>query len=174
MQTFLPLLLVGLVACSSPEPQNAEGTTESSEAAEAGASDRSGSLEALRENVAGTMAKPEHDATRVEVAHILIAFRGAARSTQTRSQEEAEALTAELLSRALEGADFDALVAEYSNDPGPGPYMMQTDGSAGFPRSQMAKAFGDVGWRLGVGEIGVAGYHPRDSVFGWHIIKRLQ
>ncbi len=76
--------------------------------------------------------------------------------------------------RALGGEDFDALVKEYSNDPGGGPYTMSTDGSAGFPRSGMATSFGDVGWRLQVGEIGVAPYHPTKCGFGWHIIKRVE
>lgn len=43
-----------------------------------------------------------------------------------------------------------------------------------FPRSQMAPAFGNVGFRLKVGEIGLAPYDSRDSQFGWHIIKRLE
>ncbi len=38
----------------------------------------------------------------------------------------------------------------------------------------MARAFGDVGWRLEVDQIGVAGYHPQNSGFGWHIMKRLK
>ncbi|RMH01368.1 MAG: hypothetical protein D6702_11655 [Planctomycetota bacterium] len=43
-----------------------------------------------------------------------------------------------------------------------------------FPRQQMAKAFGDVAFSLGVGEIGMAEYSPVESPFGWHIIKRIK
>ncbi|MBL7008273.1 MAG: peptidylprolyl isomerase [Planctomycetes bacterium] len=43
-----------------------------------------------------------------------------------------------------------------------------------LPRKGMAKAFGDVGFSLQVGEIGMAEYHAIDSRFGWHIIKRIK
>ena len=38
----------------------------------------------------------------------------------------------------------------------------------------MVAGFGDVGWRLQVGEVGVAPFHSRKSPYGWHIIKRVQ
>lgn len=37
----------------------------------------------------------------------------------------------------------------------------------------MVPAFGDVGFPLKVGEIGVSKYDPQNSPSGWHIIKRL-
>ncbi len=43
-----------------------------------------------------------------------------------------------------------------------------------LPRGRMAKGFGDVGFSLQVGEIGLAEYHLKDSPFGWHIIKRIK
>ncbi|HEX9792885.1 MAG TPA: peptidylprolyl isomerase [Planctomycetota bacterium] len=43
-----------------------------------------------------------------------------------------------------------------------------------FPRAEMAPSFGDVGFSLKVGEIGMAEYDPRQSQFGWHIIKRIR
>jgi len=41
------------------------------------------------------------------------------------------------------------------------------------PRSAMVPAFGDVGFALEVGELGMAPYHDEASPFGWHIIKRI-
>lgn len=41
-------------------------------------------------------------------------------------------------------------------------------------RSQMVRGFGDVAYRLRVGEIGVAPWDATASPFGWHIIKRVQ
>ena len=67
-----------------------------------------------------------------------------------------------------------ALGKEFSNDPGGGPYVMSTDGSGGYARASMATSFGDVAWRLDVGQVGVCAYDPVKSKFGWHIIKRLR
>jgi peptidyl-prolyl cis-trans isomerase B (cyclophilin B) len=41
-------------------------------------------------------------------------------------------------------------------------------------RAQMAKGFGDVGFALQVGEVGLAEYSVTASPFGWHIIKRIK
>jgi parvulin-like peptidyl-prolyl isomerase len=38
----------------------------------------------------------------------------------------------------------------------------------------MVAAFGDVAWRLDVGEFGVAPFDPKDSPYGWHIIQRRE
>jgi peptidyl-prolyl cis-trans isomerase B (cyclophilin B) len=47
-------------------------------------------------------------------------------------------------------------------------------GETGMPRGQMAPAFGDVGFKLKVGEVGLAEPHEDKSTFGFHIIKRLK
>ncbi len=44
---------------------------------------------------------------------------------------------------------------------------------AGFPRAALVPAFGDVGFLLQPGEIGLASHDERSSPFGWHVIKRL-
>lgn len=41
------------------------------------------------------------------------------------------------------------------------------------PRAAMVAAFGDVGFSLGEGEVGLAEFDEEKSPFGWHIIKRL-
>jgi parvulin-like peptidyl-prolyl isomerase len=43
-----------------------------------------------------------------------------------------------------------------------------------YPREGMVPAFGNVGFALNVGEIGIADFDPQTSPFGWHIIKRLK
>ena len=43
-----------------------------------------------------------------------------------------------------------------------------------WPRRRMVAAFGDTGFPLKVGEIGMADYDPSRSPFGWHVIKRLK
>lgn len=147
-----------------PAPEAASAKKESKEM------DSEAAVEHLREAVTALAAKPEHKASSVRVQHLLVAFKGAPRmSGIERSKEEAEVLTAELLVRIENEEDFDALVKEYTNDSHPGIYSMDT-GS----RKQMVGAFGNVAWRLEVGEVGVAPWDTTQSPFGWHIIKRLE
>ena len=66
----------------------------------------------------------------------------------------------------------------------PGVYRMVNYGLPGqrssipaltiYKREDMVGAFGNVGFELEVGEIGMANHHEFDSPFGWHIIKRLE
>jgi parvulin-like peptidyl-prolyl isomerase len=118
---------------------------------------------------------------RVAVQHILISFQGAIPDEKvTRTREEAEVLAQALLLRAKSGEDFDALVKAYTDDQYPGIYRMSNIGIAPdssqqeYPREKMVKAFGDVSFSLGVGEIGMTTYDQETSKYGWHIIKRLE
>jgi parvulin-like peptidyl-prolyl isomerase len=43
-----------------------------------------------------------------------------------------------------------------------------------YSRTGMVKAFGDVGFSLEVGGVGLAVYDAATSKYGWHIIKRLE
>jgi parvulin-like peptidyl-prolyl isomerase len=43
-----------------------------------------------------------------------------------------------------------------------------------YPRGRMVPAFGNAGFPLQVGEIGMASYDSAKSPFGWHIVKRLK
>jgi cyclophilin family peptidyl-prolyl cis-trans isomerase len=47
-------------------------------------------------------------------------------------------------------------------------------GESGMPRENMAAAFGDIGFTLKVGEVGLAEPDAQKSPFGYHIIKRLK
>ena len=87
----------------------------------------------------------------------------------TRSKEDAEILAHQLYLQAIGGADFDKLVKEHTDDSHPGIYGMNGD-----TRKGMVQAFGDVGWRLKVGEIGLAPFDAKKSPFGWHLIKRIK
>lgn len=116
---------------------------------------------------------------RVRVQHILIGFRGSVRGKRIdRTAEEAEQLAQALLQRARSGEDFDALVAEYTDDAAPGIYAMANHGVTPRPdesrRAGMVRSFGDVSFALEVHEIGLAVYDPVASRYGWHIIKRLE
>ncbi|CAG0926453.1 hypothetical protein PLCT1_00020 [Planctomycetaceae bacterium] len=136
---------------------------------------------ALRKAARELAAKPEETADFVEVQHLLVSFQGAAPGMKaTRTKEQAEKLAAQLYAKIQSGTDFNALVEENTDDSPPGIYGMVTDASREnqgqkiFWRKNMVGAFGNVGWRLKVGEVGVAAYDPKESPFGWHIVKRLK
>jgi peptidyl-prolyl cis-trans isomerase B (cyclophilin B) len=46
--------------------------------------------------------------------------------------------------------------------------------SKGMPRGNLVPAFGDVGFKLEVGQVGLAPYDKNDSKYGWHIIRRVR
>ncbi len=133
---------------------------------------------ALRAHCESLMEQPEIEVEEIQIQHLLVSFAGAARSEATRSKDEAEALAADLYQRILSGEKFKPLVREFTDDSAPGIYTMTTGRPSRkkevYPRKTMVPAFGDVGYRLEVGEIGVASYHKRTSPFGWHILKRLK
>ncbi len=118
--------------------------------------------------------------TRVVVDHILIGVTNP-RMAVRRSIQEAHDIAYDLLEKIQAGADFQELKRKHSDDPPPGgPYTM-LDGNqranpqqAIFLRSMMAKAFGDVGFSLAVGDVWIADYDPTTSPFGFHIIKRIE
>jgi hypothetical protein len=118
-------------------------------------------------------AEPE----RITLQHILIAFAGTG-TRATRTRDEAATVATETMARARRGEPFDALVRELTDDAFPGIYQLCNSGIAPqaegeYPRGAMVPAFGDVGFALAPGEIGMASFDPRTSPFGWHIIKRI-
>jgi len=119
--------------------------------------------------------EPDH----IQVQHVLIAFSGSLPGQAVkRNKEEARALAYDLLKQAQDGADFDAMVKQYTDDSPPGIYGMSNLGVAPgpgeYPRNRMVAAFGDTGFPLEVGKIGIADFDPRTSPYGWHIVKRLK
>ena len=160
------VLLVPLVACkttpASPTP--------------------AASPEAAAPAVAAAPAAPAPAAApadHIKVQHILIAFAGKVPGKNiTRTEDEARALATQVFERAKKGEDFDELVRTYTDDRAPGIYALSNSGvapgSGEFSRDRMVPAFGNVGFSLTPGEIGLAEYDPSTSPYGWHIIKRLE
>jgi parvulin-like peptidyl-prolyl isomerase len=121
--------------------------------------------------------EPDH----IVVQHLLVSFKGAPRMTKvTRSQAEAKTLAYQLLETAKAGEDFDELVKEFTDDSHPGIYKMANRGVVAnraareYERDGMVPAFGDVGFVLKVGELGIADHDAQSSPYGWHIIKRIE
>jgi hypothetical protein len=128
-----------------------------------------------------TSGQPQH----ITVQHILIGFKDAVGfggsappKAAARTQEEAKTLAYQVLDMAKKGQNYDQLVTQYTDDQAPGIYKMSNSGVAPlsadeYSRDGMVPAFGNVGFTLQVGEIGIADYDPATSPYGWHIIKRV-
>jgi hypothetical protein len=167
------LLLILAVSCSCSEPTDSTASSEP-EVSSAAATDD-----------AGEQAEPGSEPDLIRVQHILIGFRDAVgfrgsapKGASQRTKSEAKTLAEALLARAKKGEDFGALVSEFTDDSPPGIYGMANHGAQApteyRPRSGMVAAFGDVGFPLEVGKIGMAAYDPKSSPYGWHIIKRIE
>lgn len=118
------------------------------------------------DDVSDDAVRQEFEETYLRAKHILLATMDT--STQTPYDDEKIAeqkkLADELLARAQGGEDFDAMVAEYSEDPGS---ATNPDGYY-FTAGQMVPEFEDTTRSLGMNEIGMC-----ESTYGYHIIKRL-
>lgn len=129
---------------------------------------------------------PSGEPAYITVQHCLIGFEGSVPGKViVRSESEAEQLAQELLAKAQAGEDFSEIVATHTDDSPPGIYKMANAGFPGdmtsnnpsnhvYARNAMVPAFGNTGFPLEVGEIGLATYDKNDSPFGWHIIKRIK
>ncbi len=104
-----------------------------------------------------------------EVKHILIGWKDLEMKdarAEKRTKQEAEGVVRTVLDQLKGGADFDAMMKQYSEDPG----SAQTGRSYKVaPDAQLVIEFKQLGMRLKVGEVGVV-----ESDFGFHIMKRVQ
>ncbi|MHC4840137.1 MAG: peptidylprolyl isomerase [Planctomycetota bacterium] len=121
----------------------------------------------------------------ISVQHILIGHAMVRGAKKYLSRKSASKLAAEVLAKVEAGEDFDALVKAYSydySDKNPtGEYTMISDeDSIGavpegtVARADMVKHFGDVSFRLAVGEIGFVLKSMVDGKHGFHIIRRIK
>lgn len=108
-----------------------------------------------------------------EVRHILIGWReladayggGIDERAAKRSQAQAEAVVEAVLAELKAGADFQDLMANYSEDAGSASNGRSYQAS---PDAALVIEFRQLSLRLAPGEIGVC-----QSSFGFHIIKRF-
>ena len=115
----------------------------------------------------------EQQAEAALVKHILIGWRDLEKYYDTRMdprarqrhEGEANALVREIVGKLENGMPIEALMVEYSEDPGSqgGRAYEVRDGDS------KAREFRALSLRLQVGEIGVV-----RTRFGWHIVKRIQ
>jgi peptidyl-prolyl cis-trans isomerase C len=124
----------------------------------------------MDEAIAELQARGEVSDAGIEVEHVLLAHKDGGIPGVTRTQAEAKALAESVWQRALAGEDFSKLRTELSDDKGGAPTYAMTR----VTRTTYVPAFGNVGFRLQVGEIGVAPYEAKASPFGYHVIKRVR
>jgi peptidyl-prolyl cis-trans isomerase NIMA-interacting 1 len=123
-------------------------------------------------SVAASALAPDKPAEKPEwitAQHVLVAFKGAknAPATVKRTKEEAKKRAEEVAAKAKTGADFTALVKEYSDDAA----TIDRLGSVGkFKPDGMVKPFSDAAFALKVDGTSDAVETP----FGFHVIKRNQ
>ncbi len=105
-------------------------------------------------------------AQQVRASHILLMYAGSARSSATRSKEEAASFIQQLKSQLDEGADFAELARNHSDCP-----SSTKGGDLGsFGPGQMVKPFETAAFALDVG--GTSRVVETD--FGYHIIHRTE
>lgn len=180
MKRVLLILMLTAAAACTDSPTEAPDETPADPAAPPAAAD-AGATGDPTAGKAESRTEPDH----IKVQHVLIGFKDAVgfrgrapKGAAGRTQEEARILAEAVLKRAQGGEDFLSLVKEFTDDSPPGIYAMANHGVAApagtFERSGMVPAFGDTGFPLEVGEVGLAAYDPTTSPYGWHIVKRIE
>ena len=103
-------------------------------------------------------------ANQVRASHILLMYAGSARSTATRSKEEALSGIQELKAAVDGGGDFCELARENSDCP-----SSREGGDLGwFSPGMMVPDFDDAAFALGVGDSS----DMVETAFGYHLIQR--
>ena len=103
-----------------------------------------------------------------QIKHILIGWHGTDQDQRAdkRTKAEAEGVVKGLLAQIKGGADFDALMKQYSEDPGSASLAKAYTVT---PDASLVIEFKQLGLRLNVGEVGVV-----QSDYGFHIMKRVE
>lgn len=128
------------------------------------ARDRCGPCPQPGEQASTCVRRPEVTPAEVEVASILVGWRGAPGGRgPARSRDEAETLARELCHGArLDPGAFAALRDRHSDDPGTGRYVVR-------PGSALAESFRRMALGMSEGNIAMV-----ETPFGWHILRRIR
>ena len=101
---------------------------------------------------------------QVTASHILVMHKESARSSETRTKEEAKTMIDDVKAKITDGIDFAELAGEFSDCP-----SGSKGGSLGtFGRGQMVKIFEDTAFGLEVGKTS----DIVETEFGYHMIHR--
>lgn len=103
-------------------------------------------------------------ADSVRASHILLMYAGSARSSATRSKDEAQAQIASIKAELDGGAEFAALAKQHSDCPS----KAQGGDLGQFGRGQMVPAFEQSAFGMEVGQVS----DVVETDFGYHLITR--
>lgn len=142
-------------------------------------------LAVLAAGLVGCAGGGSDSSGHITVQHILIAVKGGSPVTPfnlaklaAHTPDQAKGLATQLLKQAVDGADFDKLAADNSDDTPPGIYTISNYGVPAdpgeYPRSNVPLAFGNVSFSLKVGQVGVVPFDPSTNPAGYHVIKRIR
>jgi hypothetical protein len=173
-----PILLAMLVAAcggSPPPPPPAVGPKpppEEAAPAEPASTGPSANDPAVQQCLAAanaTRAKFSGEPPKVTLRHVLVKYKGAknADAGVTRTREEACLRAIEARDKVREGADFEEIVKQYSEEPG----AATRGGSVGaVERKDVAKPFADAAFELSINQLS----DVVETEFGFHIILRTE
>lgn len=103
-------------------------------------------------------------ADQVRASHILLMYAGSARSSATRSKDEAKQQIEQLKTQLEGGAEFADLARQHSDCP-----SGKSGGDLGsFGRGQMVKPFEETAFGMEVGQTS----DVVETDFGYHLIQR--
>ncbi len=116
-----------------------------------------------------TRAKFSGEPAKISVKHILVLHTGSKKNDAgvKRSREEACMRALEVRDKLREGADFDEMVKQYSEEPG----AASRNGSIGsVERSMLLKPFADAAFELGLNQMS----DVVETEFGFHLVVRTE
>ena len=124
--------------------------------------EQEGQVEVTDEDVEAYFNENSDSLIQYHASHILVCWEGKTSCTQERTQEEAEAIVAEIQTELDLGEDFASLAEEYSDGP-----SASVGGELGwFGQGQMVPEFEEATAALNVGEIS----EQVETDFGYHVI----
>jgi parvulin-like peptidyl-prolyl isomerase len=101
---------------------------------------------------------------QIRASHILLMYKGSARSSASRSKDEALTSINQLKDELAKGADFGALAREHSDCP-----SGQEGGDLGmFGKGAMVPEFDNAAFALEPGQVS----DVVETAFGYHLIQR--
>ncbi len=162
----LPSLLAALVSCGAASPAAPAGETAPRSTESAGAETPAA---ACLRTASAQRARDPKEPDRIGVKHVLVKYQGAknAAASITRSREEACLRAIEVRDKLAGGADFAAVVGDYSDETG----AASRGGSLGqVVRRELHPSFADAAFELAPRQLS----DVVESPSGFHVILRTE